>query len=65
MLHASGELRVLQHPCDPVVADPGVPRVRLLCVAVVLVGVVSALPGHIGQAKKKAPFSGILSNAST
>ena len=33
-------------------------------VAIVLVCVVSALPASIGQAKKKAPFTGILSNSS-
>jgi predicted MFS family arabinose efflux permease len=32
-------------------------------VAIVLVFVVSALPASIGQAKKKAPFTGILSNS--
>ena len=32
-------------------------------VLVVLVFVVATLPGHIGQAKKKAAFSGILSNS--
>jgi predicted MFS family arabinose efflux permease len=33
-------------------------------VAIVLIFVLSALPASIGQAKKKAPFSGILSNSS-
>lgn len=33
-------------------------------VAIVLVCVVSTLPASIGQAKKKAPFTGILSNSS-
>lgn len=33
-------------------------------VAIVLVGVLSTLPASIGQAKKKAPFTGILSNSS-
>ena len=33
-------------------------------VLVVLLFVLVALPAHIGQAKKKAPFSGILSNSS-
>jgi hypothetical protein len=33
-------------------------------VAVVLIFVLSALPASIGQAKKKQPFSGILSNSS-
>lgn len=33
-------------------------------VAIVLVFVLFALPGSIGQAKKKTPFSGILSNSS-
>ena len=34
-------------------------------VAMVLVGVLSALPASIGQAKKKDPFSGTLSNSSS